>query len=77
METWRAIAFRQLKTKQPERFEEMSVEELRRYLNEKVERAQQTYKATVKRAEKDGHPAWFARKMVEELVIRDILDPTT
>ena len=46
------------------------------YLEKKAKEASECYKRLVKMGEK-SHPAWFARKQAEELVTRDILDPTT
>lgn len=76
-QTWWAKALQLLKTKAPEKLEAMSETELERHLQDLDQRASQTYKAIVRQAEKDGQPGWYARKMAEELVMRDVLDPTT
>lgn len=76
-QTWWAKRLLMLQTKAPELLEAMSEEQLERHLKEIDQRASASYKAIVRKAEKDGQPGWYARKMAEELVIRDILDPTT
>ncbi|MXX35213.1 MAG: hypothetical protein F4107_12210 [Gemmatimonadetes bacterium] len=76
-DTWESKAFHLLRNKDPHRFEAMSDDELDSYLANVAERAAATYKALVERAEERGEPAWWARYQAEELVTRDILDPTT
>ena len=88
MSNWVVTAHRVLQDRDPEMFERLrkskikhpvtgkQTSELDLYLNRKAREASQAYKAQVKLLEKK-HPAWFARKAAEELVTRDILDPTT
>ena len=77
MSNWVVTAHRVLQDRDPEMFERLrKAKELMPHLERKAKEASETYKMLVKMAEKN-HPAWFARKQAEELVIRDILDPTT
>ncbi len=77
MSGWIVEAHRMLQDRDLEMFERLRKEEkLMPYLEKKAAEASETYKMLVKRGEK-RHPAWFARKQADELVARDILDPTT
>ena len=88
MSNWTVTAHRVLQERDPKLFEKLrktkakhpatgeETTELHLYLDRKAKEASQVYKETVRLAEKN-HRAWFARYQAEELVVRDILDPTT
>lgn len=68
-----------LRAKDPDLLRELrAANRLESYLDEQVERARAAYESLVKRVSK-GNPdleSW-AIQAAEELIIRDLLDPTT
>ena len=77
MSDWKVTAHRVLQDRDLELYEKLRKSgKLIPYLEKKANEASQAYDRLVKMSEK-RHPAWFARKQAEELVTRDVLDPTT
>lgn len=75
---WRALAEEVLRAKDPERYRDLKASGmLSQHLRVTAERAKMAYEATARRIEKQnpGQGAW-ALQAAEEIVIRDVLDPT-
>lgn len=75
---WRTIAEGILRAKDPELYREMKGPDLQRYLDLRVESARSTYEHLVKRLveQNPGQESW-ALQAAQEMVVRDVLDPTT
>lgn len=76
---WRTMAEEMLKAKDPELYRELKVDgALNRHLDGLSQRARETYERIVQQleAQNPGQGSW-ALQSAEELVTRDVLDPTT
>jgi hypothetical protein len=76
---WRRLAESLLKNKDPQKYRELKrAGMLEEHLNELDEAARTSYEVTVRQIEElnPGKESW-ALQSAQEMVIRDLLDPTT
>lgn len=76
---WRTMAEDVLKEKDRELYDELKkAKELTDYLDRVVESARQTYETSVKEArQKNPRRAAFVAQSVQEMIVDQILDPTS
>ncbi|MEX2598099.1 MAG: hypothetical protein WD533_00415 [Dehalococcoidia bacterium] len=76
---WRQMAEEILKAEDPELYQMFSPRELAMHLDLKAETARQVYPGLVERnqARNPGSTGTWAMKAAEEMIVRDVLDPTS